>query len=38
MVDVRIEGGIARIFLNRPEKVNALDSALLHDLLAALDG
>jgi enoyl-CoA hydratase/carnithine racemase len=36
MVDARIEGGIARIFLNRPEKVNALDSALLHDLLEAL--
>lgn len=36
MVDARIDGGIARIFLNRPEKVNALDSALLHDLLAAL--
>jgi enoyl-CoA hydratase len=37
MVDLRIEGGIARIFLNRPEKVNALDSALLHDLLEALN-
>ena len=37
MVDVKLEGGIARIFLNRPEKVNALDSALLQALVAALN-
>jgi enoyl-CoA hydratase len=36
MVDVESEGGVTRIFLNRPEKVNALDSALLGQLLAAL--
>jgi enoyl-CoA hydratase len=33
---MKIEGGIARIFLNRPEKVNALDSELLEALLNAL--
>ena len=32
MVDVTIEGGIARIFLNRPEKVNALTSSILGKL------
>jgi enoyl-CoA hydratase/carnithine racemase len=37
MVDVRSEGGIARIFLNRPEKVNALDSVLLTALLDAIN-
>jgi enoyl-CoA hydratase len=37
MVDVRIEGGVARIFLNRPAKVNALDSALLQRLLEAIN-
>ena len=37
MVEERIEGGVARIFLNRPEKINALDSALLHDLLESLN-
>jgi len=36
MVDVESEGGVTRIFLNRPEKVNALDSAVLGQLLAAL--
>ena len=35
MVDVESEGGVTRIFLNRPEKVNALDSAHLEDLLLA---
>ena len=30
------DGGVARIFLNRPQKVNALDSALLEHLAAAL--
>ena len=37
MVDLKMDGGIARIFLNRPEKVNALDSALLESLLQAID-
>jgi enoyl-CoA hydratase/carnithine racemase len=37
MVDSKIEGGIARIFLNRPEKVNALDSHLLETLLDAIN-
>lgn len=30
------DGGVARIFLNRPQKVNALDSAMLDALVAAL--
>src|SRR6476646_7276601 len=33
MVDVESQGGVTRIFLNRPEKVNALHSALLDSLL-----
>ena len=33
MVDVESEGGVTRIFLNRPEKVNALHSVLLDSLL-----
>lgn len=33
-VDVKVEGGAARIFLNRPEKANALNSALLDELAA----
>src|SRR5258705_7483827 len=37
MVDVQSEGGVTRIFLNRPEKVNALDSALLSVLLDAIN-
>ncbi len=37
MVDVELEGGVARIFLNRPEKVNALDSVLLEKLLDAVN-
>ncbi|MGQ0653018.1 MAG: enoyl-CoA hydratase-related protein [Betaproteobacteria bacterium] len=32
MVDVELEEGVARIFLNRPEKVNALTSQLLSQL------
>jgi enoyl-CoA hydratase/carnithine racemase len=36
MVDVESEGGVTRIFLNRPEKVNALHSALLDSLLKAI--
>lgn len=31
------DGGVARIFLNRPRKVNALDSALLEALAAAFE-
>jgi enoyl-CoA hydratase/carnithine racemase len=36
MVELVREGGVARIFLNRPQKVNALDCALLDALAAAL--
>jgi|SRR3954468_2516715 enoyl-CoA hydratase len=36
MVEFQREGGVARIFLNRPQKVNALDSATLDALAAAL--
>ena len=36
MVDVESEGGVTRIFLNRPEKVNALHSAALESLLQAV--
>jgi enoyl-CoA hydratase/carnithine racemase len=36
MVDVESEGGVARIFLNRPEKVNALDTPHLEELLRKL--
>src|SRR5687767_4197997 len=35
MVEVLVDGGIARIFLNRPQKVNALSFQLLDDLAAA---
>jgi len=34
-IDVEVEGGVARIFLNRPEKSNALTAALLEDLAAS---
>jgi enoyl-CoA hydratase/carnithine racemase len=37
MLDVESEGGVTRIFLNRPEKVNALDSAHLEALLRSLE-
>src|SRR6476661_5567738 len=37
MVELQREGGVARIFLNRPQKVNALDSPLLERLAAALE-
>jgi len=37
MVELTRDGGIARIFLNRPEKVNALDSRLLETLAAELE-
>ena len=36
MIELVREGGVARIFLNRPQKVNALDSALLDALAASL--
>jgi len=35
-VDVEREGPVARIFLNRPEKANALNSAALEELRAAV--
>src|SRR2546423_6705195 len=37
MVELEKDGGIARIFLNRPEKVNALNSRLLETLAAELE-
>ena len=37
MVDLDRDSGIARIFLNRPEKVNALDSQMLEALAAELE-
>jgi enoyl-CoA hydratase len=37
MVDVELEGAVARIFLNRPEKANALNSAMLAALAGALE-
>src|SRR5436190_6924131 len=37
MVEFQRDGGVARIFLNRPQKVYALDSALLDELAAALE-
>src|SRR5580765_3480605 len=37
MVELQREGGVARIFLNRPQKVNALDTPLLERLAAALE-
>jgi enoyl-CoA hydratase len=36
MVDVEREGPVGRIFLNRPEKANSLNSAALDELRAAL--
>jgi len=38
VVDVEREGPVARIFLNRPEKANALNSAALEKLREALVG
>ena len=38
MVDVESEGGVTRIFLNRPEKVNALHSRALDSLLQTVQG
>jgi enoyl-CoA hydratase len=37
MVDVELEDAVARIFLNRPEKANALNSAMLSALAGALE-
>ena len=37
MLDVESGGGVTRIFLNRPEKVNALHSPLLSDLFDAIN-
>jgi enoyl-CoA hydratase/carnithine racemase len=37
MVDVERDGTVARIFLNRPEKANALNSAMLEALADAMD-
>ena len=37
-VEVKVEGGVARIFLNRPEKSNALTSGVLQELLLAFEG
>jgi enoyl-CoA hydratase len=37
MVELQRDGGVARIFLNRPQKVNALDSTLLEALAAAFE-
>lgn len=37
MVELEKDGGIARIFLNRPQKVNALTSQLLESLAAGLE-
>src|SRR5687768_16050892 len=37
MVDVELEDAVARIFLNRPEKANALNSAMLSALADALE-
>jgi enoyl-CoA hydratase/carnithine racemase len=38
MVEVRVEDGVARVFLNRPEKANALDSACLAQLRSRIEG
>jgi len=38
MIELEREGGVARIFLNRPQKVNALDSRMLDVLASELDG
>jgi enoyl-CoA hydratase/carnithine racemase len=37
MVDVKVKGGVARIFLNRPEKVNALGAVFLEKLFHSLE-
>src|SRR3954470_1968717 len=37
MIELEREGGVARIFLNRPQKVNALDSSMLDALATVLE-
>jgi len=37
MLECRRDGGIARLFLDRPQKANALDSALLERLHSAIE-
>jgi 2-(1,2-epoxy-1,2-dihydrophenyl)acetyl-CoA isomerase len=37
-VDLAVEGGIAQIRLNRPERLNAVAPVLVDDFLTALDG
>jgi enoyl-CoA hydratase len=37
MIDVQQEGGVARIFLDRPQKANALGFAMLEKLRAAVE-
>src|SRR5688572_28529566 len=37
MVDVEREGEVVRLFLNRPEKANALDSRVLQELRSCLE-
>ena len=37
-MDVELEDSVARIFLNRPEKANALNSAMLAALVNAVEG
>jgi enoyl-CoA hydratase/carnithine racemase len=36
-IEVSIAGGVARVFLNRPERANALDAAHLAELVSALE-
>jgi len=36
MVEVKVEDGVARVFLNRPEKANALSSAVLLELVSRI--
>jgi enoyl-CoA hydratase len=38
LVDVELEDSVARLFLNRPEKANALNSAMLAALVNAFEG
>ena len=37
MIELEQDGGVARIFLNRPQKVNALDSRMLDALATTLE-
>jgi len=37
MVDMEVNGGVARVFLARPEKSNALNSPFLSELFSVLD-